>query len=68
MEWLDVIIKAIPDFFEAVADVIIKATPDFLGAWADVLVKATPSFGQVALPAMAIISCFFLLFMMEADA
>ena len=57
MDWLDVILKALPDWLG-----------DSLHSWADVLITATPDFGQVALPAMAVITGFFLIFMMEADA
>lgn len=67
MDWLEILITAIPDFIEEVADIIITATPQFLGDCADLIVRATPSWGEVAVPAMAVVSGFFLLFMMEAD-
>lgn len=58
---------------ESIIDLILKALPNWVDAWwhsqADVLITATPQFGAaVVIPAMAIISCFLLLFIMEVDS
>ena len=54
---------------ENFTDVVIRVIPWLKGFvdYADITLKATPAFGMVA-SVMGFLSCFFLLFMMEADA
>ncbi len=57
MDWIDILIKALPGFLG-----------DSLHDWIDIVVKATPAFGAIGLSAIMIISGFFLIFMMaESD-
>ena len=55
----------------SIVDVLISVIPDFVNQFfssVNVLITATPAFGVVAIPAMAVISSFILLFAMEIDS
>ena len=48
-------------------EILITAIPNFLDSWVDIVVTATPQFGVVAVPIGCVMG-FLLLFAMEADS